>query len=568
MANNSRAILIVSALALPPAVYWLFDGALLPFVLTTIGLASGAMAVALCRHGQFERAAFTQVCATLLIGLVLTLADRQVVDFGVALALLGPVQAALLGRSPAKKRSWVLFLVVVAIGALGSLGLVGWPEPNRPEYDMIAVLAFAIAALMVALSASRMNRAYDVQERGALANYRHLLESVQDAVMRFGPEGQVLFASKSAEKLFGCRRYELSGSGLIERVHVLDRPGYMKAFSDARHEHVGRTVEIRMRRDDADARVPQFTWVEITLTPVELASGPAVREIVAVLRDVSERHARDVEMREARRRAEDSSSAKSRFLATIGHELRTPLNAIVGFSEMMTSGVVGELSPAHKEYADIIHRSGHHLLDVVRMLLDMSRLEAGKFEVQTDSFEPSNLIEPCLKIVDAMARERHISVSTEIAKTLPNLIADERACRQILINLLSNAIKFSHEGGKVILSMRRQGTMLNISVTDQGIGMDSDAVGRIGEPFFQVQDGLARRYEGTGLGLSIVKGLADLHEGALRATSTPGEGTTVTVLLPLNGPATKTEETGEVTQLAPTGSTAPEATWPDQRKRA
>jgi cell cycle sensor histidine kinase DivJ len=234
---------------------------------------------------------------------------------------------------------------------------------------------------------------------------------------------------------------------------------------------------------------------------------------------------------------------------------------------MMTSGVVGELSPAHREYADIIHRSGHHLLDVVKMLLDMSRLDAGKFEIQTESFEPQRLIEPCFKMVEPLAKQRRISLVADLPRLLPQLLADERACRQVLINLLSNAIKFSHEGGTVTASFKRQGAMLIIAVTDKGIGMDRDAVSRIGEPFFQVQDGLARRYEGTGLGLSIVKGLVDLHGGSLRAVSSPGEGTTVSVLLPLNGPATNTAQTSEIAQLTPEPSAVAEQ-WQDDKKRA
>jgi cell cycle sensor histidine kinase DivJ len=187
----------------------------------------------------------------------------------------------------------------------------------------------------------------------------------------------------------------------------------------------------------------------------------------------------------------------------------------------------------------------------------------------TDGFEPANLIEPCFKIVEGLARERNITLATDIARAMPTLMGDERACRQILINLLSNAIKFSHEGGTVTVSMKKQGNLLNLSVTDRGIGMDGDAVGRIGEPFFQVQNGLSRRYEGTGLGLSIVRGLVDLHDGTLKATSTPGEGTTVTVLLPLNGPETKKAETAEVTQITPREPVvARKSEWPDEKRRA
>ncbi len=466
----------------------------------------------------------------------------------------------------------MLLLAVVAIGCLGALGLVTWPEPNRADYLLISGLSFLITALIVAFSASRLNSAFAVYERGQMNAYRHLVENVRDAVMRFASDGSVLFTSKSAEKLFGCHRYELSGSGLIDRIHVLDRPTYMTAFSEANHDGKSRTIEVRMRRDDPaePSRVPVFAWVEIALTPViDAEARESQNEVVALLRDVTERHRQDAEMREARRLAEDASNAKSRFLATIGHELRTPLNAIVGFSEMMTSGVVGELSPAHREYADIIHRSGHHLLDVVKMLLDMSRLEAGKFELMTDSFEPAALIEPCFKMVEGLARERNIHLATDMPRNLPSIIADERACRQILINLLSNAIKFSHDGGTVTVAMKRQGSHLSISVTDRGIGMDGQALSRIGEPFFQVQDGLSRRYEGTGLGLSIVKGLIELHDGSLRGVSAPGEGTTITILLPLNGPETKKVETPQVTQITSREPVvARTSEWPDEKRRA
>ena len=543
----------------------------LRFVVSVIGLAAGFATLALHRRGQYERAAFGQVYATLVIGLVLTLADPQVVDFGVAVALLAPVQASLLSRSPNKKRAWVLLLAVVAIGAIGSLGFAGWPAVDRSSYAVIAIATFTLTALMVAYATSRLNTAFAVYERGQMNAYRHLVENVQDAVMRFSADGSVLFTSRSAEKLFGCQRYELGGSGVLERVHVLDRPAYMTAFADANRDGRTRMVEVRMRRDDPaePSRIPQFIWVEISMTPViDPQLSEDRHEVVALLRNVTDRHAHEIEMREARRAAEDASSAKSRFLATIGHELRTPLNAIVGFSEMMTSGVVGELSPAHREYAGIIHQSGHHLLDVVKMLLDMSRLEAGKFELQTEAFDPAALVEPCFKMVETMARARQVQLVSDLPKLLPQLTADERAVRQIVINLLSNAVKFSQERGVVTLSIKRQGSLINISVADRGIGMDSDAGSRIGEPFFQVQDGLARRYEGTGLGLSIVKGLVDLHDGTLKAISSPGEGTTITVLLPLNGPATKRAETAEVTPLVREPQVAQTSQWHEEKRRA
>lgn len=571
IATNASIVLALSLIGLPGGLYMLVQGTLLPFVLAMIGTAAGFIAVTLSQRGQFERAAATQVYATLMTGFLLTVADPAIVDFGLAVALLGPVHASLLTRTPVKKRAWAILVVVVAAGVASFQNLLVWPEAFRAEFSLMGALTFALTAGLIAYSAHRMNSVFEVYEKAQINAYRHLIEHVQDAVMRFGSDGSVLFVSRSAERLFGCRRFELTGSGLVERIHVMDRPTYMTAFAEANADGQTRRVEIRMRRDDAEAgSAPKFIWVEASLSPVVDAETDETRhEVVVLLRDVTARHDHEIELQRARKAAEEASVAKSRFLATIGHELRTPLNAIVGFSEMMTSGVVGELSPQHKEYATLIHQSGNHLIEVVKMLLDMSRLEAGKFELQTEPFMPDTLVEPVFKMVDAMAREKSIRLMSDIPRALPMLVADERVCRQILINLLSNAIKFSHERSVIILEMRRQGRFVAIVVTDKGIGMPEEAVQRLGEPFFQAQGGLARRYEGTGLGLSIVKGLVELHEGELHASSSPGEGTVMTVLLPINGPETKVEETGSVTPLHREPAQQQMPTWSaDERKRA
>jgi cell cycle sensor histidine kinase DivJ len=569
--THASVMLAISLIAMPGALYLLVQGMLLPFVMATIGLAAGMIAVTLTQRGQYERAAATEVYATLMSGFLLTVGNPAVVDFGLAVALLAPVHASLLTRTPVKKRAWAILVVVVAGGMGSSTGILVWPEAFRPEFALIGALTFVVTASLIAYSASRLNSVFEVYEKGQINAYKHLIEHVQDAVMRFGADGNVLFVSRSAEKLFGCRRFELTGTGLVDRIHVMDRPAYLTAFAEANGDGETRRVEIRMRRDDADMGVaPKFIWVEASLSPVvDTEAAEPRHEVVALLRDVTARHDHELELQRARKAAEEASVAKSRFLATIGHELRTPLNAIVGFSEMMTSGVVGELSPQHKEYASLIHQSGHHLIEVVKMLLDMSKLEAGKFELQTEPFMPDTLVDPCFKMVDAMAREKSIRLMSDIPRALPMLVADERVCRQILINLLSNAIKFSHEHSVITLEMRRQGRFVAMAVTDHGIGMPEDAVQRLGEPFFQAQGGYARRYEGTGLGLSIVKGLVELHEGELHASSTPGEGTVMTVLLPINGPETKLGETASITPLHRESAQPQMPTWPaDERKRA
>ena len=571
LADNARIAIGASALAIPVAVYFLVTGFALPFVLVIMSLASGMITLALHQRRLFEQAAAGQVYTILLLGLVMTLADPQLGDMGMAVTVLAPVLAALLGRKDLRCQSWIMAGVVLALGAIGSMLGLAAVVAGTPSWWLAGGMAFLGSVVVLVHTASRIGGAYEVYDKSQVTAYRHLIEHVQDAVIRFSSDGELLLASRSSEKLFGCQRYELTGSGLGERLHVLDRPLYLTAFADANQGGQSRTIEVRMRRDDphSGAALPTFIWVEVCFSPVMESSMNGLRfEVVALLRDITERKDDEAMMAEARRVAEEASSAKSRFLATIGHELRTPLNAVVGFSEMMSSGIGGELSPTHQEYAGLIHQSGKHLLEVVRMLLDMSRLEAGKFELQTEQLQLQDLIEPCFSMVGVIAREQDIRLVADISPNVPMLVADERACRQILINLLSNAVKFSRPHGTVTVSIKRQGQSLNLSVSDNGIGMAPESLARVGEPFFQAHDGLDRRYEGTGLGLSIVKGLVDLHDGTLRAMSEIGVGTTMTVLLPINGPAIKAEETATITPIRKESVATSISSWQDEKRKA
>lgn len=569
IAINARFMAAASLIGMAVGLYLLPRGELLPFVLCVIGGVGGVLTLNAHGEKRLDLAASVQVYALMLDAALLTLADPAVFDFGLALAVLGPILAVTLRAGLAPAISLGLLALIVIIDVTGGSWTGVLPPALLMTGPAMASLAFAMALLLLAQSASRMTGLFDVQAYGQSNAYRHIVESINGAVLRFGVEGNLAFASRSVEALLGAPRYALAGTGIVDRIHVLDRPAYLTAFAEANRDGKTRAIEVRMRRDEPETNgPPQFLWIEVAMSPLRgPGSDSEQSEVVMMLRDVTARHDQEIEMQEARRVAEAASIAKSRFLATIGHELRTPLNAIVGFSEMMTSGVVGELNAAHREYAMIIQQSGRHLIEVVQMLLDMSRIEAGKFELQAEPFEPQSLIDPCFRMVDQLARDKHVRLMTDLPRMLPMVTADERVCRQILINLLSNAIKFSHDKGAVVVAMKRQGGHLNISVTDKGIGMDAEAVERIGEPFFQANEGLSRRYEGTGLGLSIVKGLVDLHEGTLHATSTPGEGTTITVLLPLNGPATKNVETSPVTQLH-RDPVVPMPQWQDENRKA
>lgn len=571
LANNSRLLILLGVLSMPFAVYLLVTGTAFPFSIAALAVGTGMFTLAFHQRQLFDLAAAGQVYAMLLAGLVLTLADGQLADAGLATAAMGPILAALVGGCELRRRSWIALAgVLVLAGASASWAFPAIPVPSG-VLVATSVLAFCAVTGVVLHTANRINAAYEVYDKSQMTAYRHLIEHVQDGVIRFSGEGEILLASRSSEQLFGCRRYELSASGLNDRIHVLDRPAYLNAFADASQGGLSRTLEVRMRQDDprGASNLPRFVWVEIGLSPVIDPDAPGQRhEVVALFRDVTRRKDDEMAMAAARRTAEEASAAKSRFLATIGHELRTPLNAVVGFSEMMTSGIGGELSDTHREYAGLIHQSGKHLIEVVRMLLDMSKIEAGKFELQAEPFIVADMVAPCFSMVEALAETHQVRLTADIAAHLPMLVADERACRQILINLLSNAIKFSHPGGEVTVSLKRQGQSINLSVTDHGVGMAPESLERIGEPFFQVQDGLSRRYEGTGLGLSIVKGLVDLHKGTLRAMSEIGAGTTVTVLLPVNGPAIKSGETASITPLRKEQPAAQITPWLDEKRKA
>jgi cell cycle sensor histidine kinase DivJ len=570
-ADNALLLVIAAMLCMVPALHALLGGISLPFVLASMVLAGGLSSLTMQRRGQHDVAVAMQVATLMAAGLVLTLADARLGDAGLAMAVMGPVLAALVARAVLRRLSWLALVLIGVLGLIASL--LGLPAAPVADSYLLSgsALGFAMAFAVVAHTAHRINAAFEVHDKAQISAYRHLIEHVQDAVLRFSPEGEILLASRSSEVLFGCPRYQIAGTRLSERLHIMDRPAFLTAFADVAQDGRSRTVELRVRQEDPHARsnVPRFVWAEVQLSPIieDRVAGDR-NDVIALIRDITARKDAEAAMAEARRVAEDASQAKSRFLATIGHELRTPLNAVVGFSEMMSSGIGGELSPTHQEYAGLIQKSGKHLLEVVGMLLDMSRIEAGKFEIQAESMDPAEVVPACLAMVESLAQERHVKLVSDIEGDLPMMTADERVCRQIMINLLSNAIKFSHDGGLVTASVKRQGQSINFSVRDRGIGMAPSAMARIGEPFFQVQDGLSRKYEGTGLGLSIVKGLVELHGGTLRAMSEIGAGTTITVLLPINGPATKPGETADILPLFTESASAASTSWPNEKRKA
>jgi len=246
------------------------------------------------------------------------------------------------------------------------------------------------------------------------------------------------------------------------------------------------------------------------------------------------------DLAKARIAAEGSNMAKANFLANMSHELRTPLNAILGFSEIIKSAAFGPIGSNYREYAGDIHSSGAHLLSLINEVLDLSKLEAGQFELVEQHVNLVDLVESSTRFVEPQAQKGRVGLSHSIEPAVSLIRADERRMRQILINILANAVKFTPPGGQVGLAVRRTGKGLLIQISDTGIGIPADKIEMAMEPFSQVEAGANRQYQGTGLGLPLAKRLVELHGGTLSLESEVSRGTVVSILLPpdriLNGP--------------------------------
>jgi two-component system, cell cycle sensor histidine kinase DivJ len=284
---------------------------------------------------------------------------------------------------------------------------------------------------------------------------------------------------------------------------------------------------VRLRHRDKS-----YVWAEIRCRPADAVSGgPA--DIVAVTRDISERKRQEQALIETRDAAQSANRAKSAFLANMSHELRTPLNAIIGFSEVMTREIFGPVgSPRYQEYSRLIHESGGHLLELINDVLDMSKIEAGKFELHEELFDLEDVAASAVRFVSHAAERAGVAVKLRIAPEAAQIFADQRAIKQILINLISNGVKFTPRGGSVTVAAGLGNGGIEIAVRDTGTGIAQSDLEKLGRPFEQVESAQTRAKEGTGLGLALVKSLTALHGGEAVLRSALGEGTSVTVRLP------------------------------------
>jgi cell cycle sensor histidine kinase DivJ len=258
----------------------------------------------------------------------------------------------------------------------------------------------------------------------------------------------------------------------------------------------------------------------------------APNQLVGVLRDVTAERDRAAALEQARADAEGLAAGRARFLANMSHELRTPLNAIMGFSDIMRARMFGPLSDRYAEYAELIHESGGHLLDLINDVLDMSKIEAERFELQRGVFDAREAVQAAMRLLRVQSDTAGVQLRGVLPQGEMEVDADRRALKQIVLNLVSNALKFTPRGGQVTVTLDGYDGVLEIVVADTGVGISPEDLERLGRPYEQA-GGAEQRARGTGLGLSLVRAFAKLHGGEMAIESRLGAGTTVSVRLPV-----------------------------------
>lgn len=375
-----------------------------------------------------------------------------------------------------------------------------------------------------------------------------LLEAAPDAIMEVDPEGKIVLLNQTAEKMFGYSREELLGLN----VETLVPAGMRGNHSQHRNSYttnpqtrpMGSGLELKAQKKDG------------TLFPVEISLSPNWTDgklyVIALVRDISERKEADDRLRAIREQytaelaiknkqlearnleVEKANRLKSEFLASMSHELRTPLHTVIGFSELLMEETEGPLNEKQRRFLSHILQDSRHLLELINEILDISKIEAGKLELQCEAFNFSECVTEVFNGIAQRAAAKNLRVENKNAFT-GMLYADRLRMKEVLYNLLSNAVKFTPEGGSIWLESAAEKDSLLVTVGDTGIGIPAEEQEAVFEKFYQAGT-TGGVHEGTGLGLPITRRLIELHGGEIRVESHPGKGSRFILTLPLNGP--------------------------------
>ncbi|MEM8749434.1 MAG: ATP-binding protein [Pseudomonadota bacterium] len=412
------------------------------------------------------------------------------------------------------------------------------------------------------------------QSKDADIRLRDAIENISEAFVLWDSKHRLVMCNTKYQQLYNLPASSVTSGARHEDVMAQSRKPRIRTqvSSGQAQENGSKTFEAQIENgswlqiNERRTRDGGFVSVGTDITQIKRNETKLVdseRKLISTVTDLRksqrqlEYQAQQLveladDLSEQKNKAEAGNKAKSEFLANISHELRTPLNAIIGFSDIMRANMFGPLgSEKYHEYADDIHDSGNFLLNVINDVLDMSKIEAGRFEINPEGVDLNGLLEETLRIIHIQAEKGQLQLDHQIPPNL-SIEADRRAVKQILLNLLSNAVKFTGEGGTIKVTAVKKRKSVKISIEDNGIGISPEALERLGRPFEQVQDQFTKNHKGSGLGLAIARSLANLHGGDLSIKSAEGVGTTIAVILPIKCkmPETVDQPEQEATEIA------------------